>query len=125
MGPRAATTTVENITLEDVVTFLSSTATEDDLDAIIGVMNARRKVLHSIAAASVRVGMVGTLRGLSPKYLNGLTGTVTSVKGRAGTVTLDEQSTNRLRASRTRFFIPDGAKKYNLMGVPLACIKVD
>lgn len=88
-------------------------------------IKARHKALRAQAAASVSVGATVTLEGLSPKYLNGLTGTVTSIDRARGSVTLDEASTQRLRFDGARrFFIAADATEYLLGGVPLGCMRV-
>jgi len=72
-----AATTISDIVLN---------ANEDDLDRIIQSVKDRRKVLSAARAAEVQIGMACTLTGLSPKYLNGLTGTVVrDPNGRSGT----------------------------------------
>lgn len=104
-------------------------ADEDDLTRIIQTVKDRRKVLASARAADVQIGASCTLTGLSPKYLNGLTGVVVrDPNGRSGTrayaCKLDEESTKRLRGQGTRFFIPEATTEYVLPGVPMQCFKV-
>lgn len=105
-------------------------ATEDDLDRIIAAIKERRKVLATARASEVQVGMACTLTGLSPKYLNGLTGTVVrDPQGRSGARSfackLDEASTKTLRwQASSRFYIAEGVTEYVLPGVPMQCFKV-
>lgn len=73
--------------------------------------------------------MKATLSGLSPKYLNGLTGEVVlDPNGRSGArafaCKLDEASTNRLRWAGSRFYIGPDVKEYVLPGVPMQCFVV-
>lgn len=107
--------------LQESVSFILTQAGDTDIDRIIDAVKERRKILSKIRAASVAVGAPVRLDGLSPRYLNGLTGTVTKIDGNRCTVTLDEESTERLRWGRTRFHIPASVKEYPLTGIPLGC----
>ncbi|WP_198939832.1 hypothetical protein [Streptomyces sp. MJM1172] len=119
-------------TLEQVAEFIVNEADSEDIDRIIDAVKTRRSTLrqHSaaIAAASVKTGARVELQNLSPKYLNGLTGTVAEVKrGRVtrATVKLDEESTKQLRWSGSRrFFVSEKATEYDLHGVPVTSCKV-
>lgn len=119
----------ENITTPDVVDYIVGGATEGDLAVIINAINLRRKALRAISAAAVTVGAKVTLDGLSPKYLNGLTGTVKSVQGARCTVTLDVASTDRL-SWNSRYTVTVQALKntdgtYDFAGIPSSCAKVN
>lgn len=114
----------ENTTPADVIAFIVARADETDLANILNAVKARRKALGQINAAAVKVGQRVTLDGLSPKYLNGLTGTVLSVEGARCTVTLDRDSTTSLRYAGQRFRIPTEHMEYNLGGIPTQCAKV-
>lgn len=112
------------MTLQDSVTFILTEASEADVSRIFAACRQRTATLRTVAAAAVQVGMATRLDDLSPKYLNGLTGTVTSIKGARCTVELDERSTTRLRyAGRRRFYIPEDAAHYSLTGVPTSSAK--
>ena len=117
----------ENTTPADVIAFIVARADDTDLANIIGAVNARRKTLRTIAAASVKPGLKVTLSGLSPKYLNGLTGTVKSVEGQRCTVTLDRDSTDRLswnaRFSHTVQALKHEDGTYDFGGIPSSCAK--
>lgn len=108
----------------DVIAFIVARADETDLTNIINAVKARRRTLGQISAAAVKVGATVTLEGLSPKYLNGLTGTVKNISGARCTVTLDEASTNDLGFRSTRFYLLPGQKNYDLNGIPTQCAKV-
>ncbi len=113
-----------NLTTPDVVDYIVGSATDSDLSVIINAINLRRKALRAITAAAVTVGAKVTLGGLTPKYLEGLTGTVKSISGARCTVTLDEASTNDLKYRSTRFYVGMEAKTYDLTGIPTSCAKV-
>lgn len=107
-----------------------SDADEETLGRITKAINARRDALRAAdlatKLATVTVGTKVTLTGLSPKYLNDLTGEVTDYKGGRGTprvtVTLDEASTRVLRYSGgRRFFVPADATSFPVAGVPVEC----
>lgn len=103
------------------VSFISDHADEADLDAIIATIKARQKMLATRRASAVVVGQSVTLDGLQPKYLNGLAGTVKSIRGNAAEVELDEHSTEQLRFyGRRRFIIADGTTRYVMGGIPLS-----
>ena len=115
-----AATTISDIVLN---------ADEDDLNRIIQSVKDRRKVLAAARAADVHIGATVMLTGLTPKYLNGLTGVVVrDPHGRSGTrafgCKLDKNSTALLRRSGTRFFVAEGVEEYVLPGVPMSCFKV-
>jgi hypothetical protein len=111
-------------TLTDVATFITSEATEDDIARIYEFCKQRNKTLRTIRAASVQTGAAVELSNLSPKYLNGLTGTVSTITKDRCAVLLDEESTSTLKWSgRGRFVVGEQAN-YTLNGVPLSSCKV-
>jgi hypothetical protein len=102
-------------TLSDVLGFISSTATTEDLAAISPLMNERRKILAKVEASLNKAVLVpGTkvrLSGLSPKYLNGLTGTVTGPGRRPNDlqVAFDDESKWHARRFGTSVSCPANA----------------
>lgn len=114
---------MSDTTAPDVIAFILARADETDLTNIINAVKGRRKALGQINAAAIRPGVQVTLDGLSPKYLNGLTGTVKSVQGARCTVTLDQRSTTSLRYAGQRFRIPTEHTEYDLTGIPSQCAK--
>jgi hypothetical protein len=112
-------------TLTDALNFILSSASNEDLSRVIDGVKSRRGILATLNAASVTVGASVKLDGLSPKYLNGLTGTVASTNGRSATITLDARSATNLRwYGRKRFFINEGATEYPLSGIPLSTLSI-
>lgn len=109
--------------IEDAAEFINI-ATAEQLERLDQQMRLRRRTLESQRALSVTTGTQATLTNLSPKYLNGLTGTVTSISGSRATVTLDEGSTISLRYAGRKFYVAPGVTNYPATGVPLACIEV-
>lgn len=111
--------------LSDALNFILTGASNEDLSRVIEAIKNRRTILSTINAAAVTVGAAVKLDGLSPKYLNGLTGTVASISGRSATITLDARSTTDLRWNgRRRFFIAEGATEYPLGGIPLSTLSI-
>src|SRR5690625_6208982 len=109
--------------LVDAITFIKR-ATESDIDRMYNALKLRRQALSEQRAAAVTVGTEGTLTGLSPKYLNGLSGKVVAIRGKRADVELDEGSTMTLRFTRqTRFRIPANQERYTIPGVPLQCVE--
>lgn len=66
--------------LGDIVPAIMNGELDNSLSAIVEAINARRKVIRQAATLVNKVVLVpGTrvkLKGLSPKYLNGLTGVI-------------------------------------------------
>lgn len=114
-----ATTTPSSVA--DVLDYVHSRADEQDLEALIEAVRTRRKVLGEQRAATVRIGSEVRLDGLSPKYLNGLTGTVESVRASRADVRLDKASTSTLRFTGRKFSIPADEEEFLLRGAPKSC----
>lgn len=114
-----ATTTPGSVA--EVIDYVHSHADEQDLEVLGRAIKDRRKLLGEQRAATVRRGVEVSLDGLSPKYLNGLTGTVETVRGSRADIRLDEQSTVRLRLSGRKFHVPSDETQYLLTGVPKQC----
>lgn len=108
-------------TLVDTLGFIASEADETDVERLFDALSARRSALRAVRAAAVTIGVKVQIDQISPKYLIGLTGTVTSIKGKRATVTLDEKSTGVLRYAGSRFSVSPDATSYDLTGVPLSC----
>jgi hypothetical protein len=100
--------------LPDVIAWTLNQATRDDLDRLMGAVKQRRRILGQITAAAVTVKARVKLTGLSPRYLNDRTGTVTAINGERGDVDLDEEI-----LARGRLF---GQK--TVRGVPLQCLQL-
>src|SRR5690625_1295834 len=98
------TTNTATTTLSDVLAYIANEATTTDVQPIADAIRQRQKPLMDQRAATVTEGTTGTLANITPKYLNGLSGTVTDVIGSRATFLLDEASTNILRATRQRRF---------------------
>lgn len=117
-----------DLTAHDLITFVLNQAGEDDLDALADAARRRRDALRAIAAAAVSEGNRVTIRDISPKYLNGLTGTVKTIetirKKRCAVVTLDKDSTQKLALSSARYDWLFNQDSHDLPGIPLSCCKV-
>lgn len=121
---------VGRITLADVLGFIIDGSTAGDLERITDMVRQRQRALRALQAAAVSVGAQVRIKGLSPKYLNGLEGVVESITKSSGNVRLGKLSTGRLRVTtksstyRTRFYIRDDEEHYLLAGVPLSCCEI-
>lgn len=118
---REGKTMTASATITEVLDYVHARADEQDLDSLLQALRTRRKVLGEQRAATVRSGLEIRLDGLSPKYLNGLTGTVVTLDGNRAEVRLDERSTTQLRGSGRRFYVPAGEIEYLLTGIPKSC----
>ena len=112
-------------TLQDTIGFIATEASESDIERIFDAARQRSRALRQIAAAAVSVGSTVKVTDISPKYLGGLTGTVTSIRGAHCDVTLDDASTQALRFNRrnTRFEVGD-TQNYVLRGCPLSSCQI-
>jgi hypothetical protein len=120
---------MSEVTFADVLTYVATTATFDEIKALFAAGNARGKALHA-ADAAVTAGLLKAgdrveLAGVRPAYLNGLTGTFvrldtanrarTTAKQRA-TVKLDEASA--FKAGR----YVNGSRE--IAGIPVSALKI-
>lgn len=118
-------TTITSTTLQDVLSFIADKADRDDTDRIFAAARARTKALNAVDAAAVKIGVDVELGGLSPKYLNGLSGTVKGIDGSYASVLLDESSTVTLRYTpRSRFQVPAESQRHLMTGIPLGCCRI-
>lgn len=112
------------MSITDTIFFITSEADEEDLNQIFSALKLRRQVLGQIKASAVSEGMKVTLEGLSPKYLNGLSGVIVERDGTRVAVQLDEISTQIFKSvSQKRFFIPADCVSYRMVGIPAQCAK--
>lgn len=114
-----ATTAPSSVT--EVLDYVHSRADEQDLEALIQAVKTRRHVLGEQRAATVRIGTAVRLDGLTPKYLNGLTGTVEATRRNRADVRLDKGSTNKLRYAGRKFNVNANVEEHMLMEVPKQC----
>jgi hypothetical protein len=111
------------VTLTDVLAFVAGHADDEGLDAITDAVGKRRRVLADIAAVAVTVGAAVRLQNLSPRYFNGLIGTVIDITSlrrgatRRCVVRLDEASTRQLAVVDEYAHLRD-ATSYDLPGIP-------
>lgn len=110
-------------TFDDVKTWIITKASADDMETLREAMDTRTDLL----ADEIRKGDKVKIHNISPKYLEGLSGTFYGrSKGRGksrGSVLLDEASTRILRTKgKERVFISPGDKEYTLGGIPMTCL---
>lgn len=102
-------------TYHDVLAYVGA-ATREEITGIHEAANARSRLLRDLktaeAAATIKVGDPVMLGGLSPKYLNGLGGTVKATDGKRATVELTEPGRTMARRYATldgRIVVPIGS----------------
>lgn len=104
------------------VTAVLALSGDADLATVAQVVKDRRTEL----SMQLEIGRTVRIDGISPRYLNGLTGRVSEIQRGTGkptaTVTLDVASTARLRATGRRF-VPPQEQNHPLGGIPLVCCK--
>lgn len=99
-------------------------ASDDELDAFFAAIKNRRTALLAQRALTVQIGTKVRLTDLSPRYLNGLTGTVSEFRSgrKYVTVMLDEDSTQRLRIEgRRKYHVTPEQTEWPLGGIPTGC----
>lgn len=115
------------LTVPDIVGYVLEHTDEDDLRCIADALKSRHLMLRQEAAAVVRPGARITIRNIKPKYLDGLTGTVTAIelsgRTRSAVVSLDVRSTRELATSRAYAFLAD-RDSHDIGGIPLVCCHV-
>lgn len=112
----------QTVSLADVIGFVGSSATDSDLELITAAANQRHKHLGQVRAAAIKVGDRVELRGLSPKYLNGLKGTVLEA-GKHYQVDLDADSVLRLRfGSGAKYLRTGPSGEPTLVVAPPTCL---
>lgn len=114
----------------DVAAYIATQADAEDITRIYDLCKTRNRALRDARSAGVRVGSNVVLAEISPQYLIGLRGVVESISNKRGakraTVTLDADSTHRLRYAGDRFFVPPDVETYDLTGVPLSsCVPAE
>lgn len=110
-------------TLAVATDFILSHASEQDLTHITEAVKQRRVALVAIRTASLTTGTRVRIANIKPLYLDGLTGTICQIDGKHATITLDADSTDRLRFTRSnsQFVVPLVETSFDLPGVPLSC----
>lgn len=108
--------------LKDVVTFIitdSSVNTDETLNALWTAVRERQRLNRAnstaIAKATLRIGDVVSVSGISPKYLNGMTGRIVAfnkTRSRADIEIVD---------NRNDYRVAKGARKH---GYPVQCLTV-
>lgn len=109
-------------TMATVLRFIAGITEDEQVDEVLAALQACHDRLEEQRAASVQVGDDIVLRGATPRYLDGLHGTLLFAENGYGTVELTIEATGTLR------FMPDNADfvvgsplRYVLPQVALAC----
>lgn len=121
----------------DVLSYIGAQATSAEIRQLFDVGNDRIKVLRKIEAAQTACAVVpgetkAKIKDIRPKYLNGLTGTVTGVENagrgkQVATLELDANSSLTYRlASRRGGMITslDEDRPAFVNGIPVSCLEL-
>ena len=114
------------MSVTDTVRFITTEATDDDLNLIFTAFKARRKTLRANLALVNQAALTPGTRvetfGLSPKYLNGLHATVVAgTARRAGDILINVDEDDRY------FARGNGRRRFNLdaLAVPASTLKAE
>lgn len=111
-------TVTTDITLTDVIDFINRVGDEKVLAAVKNAATRRLENARQVRSMAITPG-------LSPNYLNGLTGEVATVQGNRASVRLDSDSTNTLRFTKQkRFYIAADEETYVIAGVPRSTLQL-
>lgn len=80
---------MENISFEQIVRAIRCGAVDDRETQIIDEINARRRFMSSMTAAELSLNQRVKISGISPKWLNGLTGKIVALPYRANSKRFD------------------------------------
>lgn len=118
-----STTTTSTTTYADVIEYITNHASYAEIDQITQVSRNRFMALGRAQAATLAIGDEVTMHNISPKYLQGLTGTVEEIDTRTEMIAirLDAVSTTKLQNNgrQRRYFISPLETNYLLTGIPM------
>lgn len=114
-------------TFRDVIEYITNHASVPEIEQIAQVSQKRFMALGRAQAATLAIGDEVIVHNVSPKYLQGLAGTVEEIdtpKERIA-IRLDALSTAKLRSNgrQRRFIISPQETNYLLTGMPIAAIR--
>jgi hypothetical protein len=111
------------MTITELLAGIHSLESQQELDAVFEAFKSRSKVVRSIRAAAISLGDTVSIVNITPKALTGLKGTVNELGPTYAVLTLDAESTEKLRWARTsRFTIPQDVTEFQLKGIPKTCL---
>lgn len=109
-------------TMDQVVAFVDGLTDADDFDTVLNALQASHDRMLAERAASVKVGDTVRLLDSTPRYLDGLVGTVVLVEEGYAMVELSVESTGLLRFCPANIDYPvGGVERFVLPSVSLAC----
>jgi hypothetical protein len=123
VGPAAAEPEAR---FEELLAYVMDEASLEELGRLGLAVQQRRRLLLRGSPTGVAVGETVVLEGATPRYVNGLTGTVEAVAREHCSVLLSEQCTVELRiVGAQRFEMAPGTLRYLLARIPMAWCRVD
>lgn len=119
----------------DVLTYVSTRATRDEVKQLFDAGNARSRVLQTIAAAETASALepgvsVVRVKDIRPAYLKGLTGKLLTVEtmGRKQVARLELDRMSSLMYSRNKrggFVMDSTSPELSILdGIPLSCLEI-
>lgn len=109
-------------TMTEVIGFIGRITEAGDIDEVLTALQACHDRLEEQRASSVQVGDDVVLRGATPRYLDGLHGTLLLAEDGYGTVELTIEATGTLRfMPENADFVVGSRLRYVLPQVALAC----
>jgi len=110
---------------DELLAFVMDEASLEELGRLGLAVQQRRRLLLRGSPTGVAVGETVVLEGATPRYVNGLTGSVEAIAREHCSVLLDEQSTVELRiVGARRFEMAPGSTRHLLPRIPLAWCRV-
>jgi hypothetical protein len=103
--------------------YIRDYATDGDLEILANAVAHRRQALRDRDAAAIQPGVPVVVRDIRPKYLVGMTGTVTAIttyrRRRHATIALDRDSTQRLASASSTYRHLADLDSYELTRIPI------
>src|SRR5262245_12025217 len=107
--------------INDVLDFISTEASDRDIERVWDATKIRSRHLRDIRASRVDIGTTVVIKDIRPAAYKGLSGVVTKIDGKYAEITLDAASTRTLARSRVKAAarIPHDATEHTVRGIPL------
>ena len=105
----------------EVVTRWISGIDDATVDLVLDALRARNSELMAQRAEDAFEGAFITIRDVTPRFLDGLSGEIIESDGETVAVLLTTESTGRLRFSGQKVYDLGACKRFLLEGVPASC----
>lgn len=98
-------------TAGDVLAAIGSGEMDGGLESIVAAVAERKSAKARLVALNLKVGDVVELMGCSPRYVNGMQGTVVETHGRRGKTLVDVPDLMGTRFARRSWFAPEQLRR--------------